>query len=728
MREAADAAWDHKWDAAIGSYQVALAEFPEDTNALAGMGLALVEGEHLEEALNVYGRLTRLAPDDPLALEKNADVLERLGRLDEAGRQYVAVADIHLSQRNVERAIKNWERAISLLPNEVRLRSRLVRAYEKTGQIKQAVREYIALAAILQRMNHLKNAGQALQRALQLDPTNEQVRNNLAALRAGSPVDLPEAPAPTQREEEEFKAFMSTTVGEVEKVTPTAEAAEKAMGVLAGLIFDSDMPEGALASVANAIELQRSGDPSQAANTYERAMKSGVEDPAVWLNLGLVYQRAASVKKAIKALDHVTQEPEYAVAANLEVARMYIDGEDWDKSAHHLVQALQYADLTVAPGDPEETNAAYAEILNELDNQDEQALKSLSNALLDTLDSEDWQKRLLDMRGRVMSGEASGVIQMLLEPGAGDVANLLDNIDQYMERGMLAMAMEEAHYAIEISPWYLPAHARMAEILTKEGRTSLAAAKYNMIANSYMARGEQRRAADMYNAVLQMDPMDLPARKRVIELLMEQKNVKNALKHYEEMAESYLLMADTENARKTYQEAISIAQQARLESSHIVNLFHHVGDLDTQRLDWRQALRSYEQIIDLDSSDEKANVAIVELHYRMEDSTKAIEHLDKYLGYCIQNNKLERVAPILEEQVRNRPDEIGLRQRLARVYREQQRIPEAIAQMDALGELLLEAGRQQEAVETIRNIVELNPPDVDGYRQLLRQIETAGSS
>ena len=30
--------------------------------------------------------------DDPLALEKAADVLERLGRLEEAGKQYIAVA------------------------------------------------------------------------------------------------------------------------------------------------------------------------------------------------------------------------------------------------------------------------------------------------------------------------------------------------------------------------------------------------------------------------------------------------------------------------------------------------------------------------------------------------------------------------------------------------------------------------------------------------------------
>jgi Flp pilus assembly protein TadD len=67
-----------------------------------------------------------------------------------------------------------------------------------------------------------------------------------------------------------------------------------------------------------------------------------------------------------------------------------------------------------------------------------------------------------------------------------------------------------------------------------------------------------------------------------------------------------------------------------------------------------------------------------------------------------------------------------LRQRLAEVYRQQERIPDAIAQLDALGELQLEAGDQSSATRTIRRIVSLNPPDVDDYRTLLEQLEGSG--
>jgi tetratricopeptide (TPR) repeat protein len=677
----------------------------------------------LEEALEAYSRVSKLSPDDPLALERSADVLERMGRLEEAGKQYIAVAEIHLSQRNVERAITNWERATSLLPNEVTVRSRLAVAYERTAQNKQAIREYVALAATFQRLNDLSKATQALQRALKIDPTNDKIRNNLAALRAGSPVDLPDAPDPVQVKKEGFEAFTSTTTGEVLALSPTAQAAEKAMGTLAELLFEGDLSAGTQAEVAQAIEQQRSGDSAAAIASYQKAMKDGLKHPAAWLNLGLVYDKVGDAEAAVDALQHVTDEPDYGVAANLVLGRTRLKLEEWGAAAQHLVNALRYADLTVAPGEEAQTNVAYDAALNELQDQDNEKLRGLSQALVEMLDTNDWQRRLIDMRDRLESGETSGLIQMLLEPGAGKVASVLENINTYVSRGLLLLAMEEAHYAVELSPWYLPVHVRMAEVLVEEGRFLNAAAKYNMIANAYMARGEQKRAADMYAAVLKIDSMDIPARRRVIEMFMEQERAADALEHYEELAEAYMLMADAENARKVFQEAIALGQQTGTEPERLAQLFHQIGDLDVQRLDWRQALRSYEQIVELTPGDEKASLEIVDLHFRLGDGTKAVERLDAYLGYCIQNNKVDRIVPVLEEQVRTRPDEIALRQRLARVYQEQKRLPEAIAQMDALGELLLEAGRQQEAVAMIRQIVDLNPPDVYSYRQLLQQIE-----
>jgi tetratricopeptide (TPR) repeat protein len=72
---------------------------------------------------------------------KSADVLERLGRLKEGAQQYVNVAEIYLAQRDLEKAIGNWERATRLSSGLVQIHQRLALAYERTGQRKNAIRD-----------------------------------------------------------------------------------------------------------------------------------------------------------------------------------------------------------------------------------------------------------------------------------------------------------------------------------------------------------------------------------------------------------------------------------------------------------------------------------------------------------------------------------------------------------------------------------------------------------
>jgi hypothetical protein len=78
---------------------------------------------------------------------------------------------------------------------------------------------------------------------------------------------------------------------------------------------------------------------------------------------------------------------------------------------------------------------------------------------------------------------------------------------------------------------------------------------------------------------------------------------------------------------------------------------------------------------------------------------------------------------VLREAVNARPEEMGLRARLASVYARQGMTKQAIAEYDALGEMQLEAGLREEAAQTIQAIINLGPDDVDGYRRLLVQIK-----
>ena len=130
MNEGHSAAWDQEWDQAIQAYGRAVQEFGDDPEAHIHLGLGLLEMGRLEDALKVYTRAHQLAPDDPIPLEKSADVLERMGRLREAAQQYVNVSEVYLSQRDLAKAIGNWERATHLTPGLIPVHAKLAQAYD----------------------------------------------------------------------------------------------------------------------------------------------------------------------------------------------------------------------------------------------------------------------------------------------------------------------------------------------------------------------------------------------------------------------------------------------------------------------------------------------------------------------------------------------------------------------------------------------------------------------
>ena len=57
-------------------------------------------------------------------------------------------------------------------------------------------------------------------------------------------------------------------------------------------------------------------------------------------------------------------------------------------------------------------------------------------------------------------------------------------------------------------------------------------------------------------------------------------------------------------------------------------------------------------------------------------------------------------------------------------YRQAGRIPEAVAQLDALGDMLLDAGDREGAIQAIEAIIAINPPNIQNYKTLLAKMRS----
>ena len=737
MQMGHNAAWEQDWDKAIAAYGRAVQEMPEDPAAHNSLGLALLQARRLEDALKVYTRAHQLAPDDPIPLEKSADVLERLGRLKEAAQQYINVAEVYLSQRDLEKAIGNWERATRLTSGLVQIHQRLALAYERTGRRKAAIREYLTLAFNFQRANRSDLAKQAVQRALRLDPNNPQALNTLQAIEAGvliSPdvIEMDEAPPPAptpdftdeEVEEEEEAAYGP---GEANPQGPIGEAVDIALEALASYVFESGELSEGMMHIMQAIDYQRQDMTAEAIGEYERALAAKSEHAAVYLNLGALHLQQRDWNKAIKYLEKAAADEQLTAGALHGLAHAYRAKGKPREAARHLIRALKHIDVGLAMGESEahQITTTYDNLLASVDRADKMLLQRLVESFLERLTGPTWKQRVAKTRRQLEEEIVLDKPEDLLETMIyidDDVTEQLNLIDQYISRGLYTLALDQAQYLLESAPEFLPAHQRIGQILLEKNNIPAAMVKYNLVAETYELRGDLERAAQILREALRIAPMDVALHRSLIELLEAQEQWEELLEQYIDLADAHYQLSDLDAARSTYEAAIQLAERVGAPQERTLHMLHRLGEIDVQRLDLRRAMRTYEQIRKMAPEDERARRALVDLNYRLNDPLSAIRELDGLLRVYAKQHRAGEIIRVLEELSMRYEKDMGLRSRLAAVYRQTGNTEKAVEQLDALAELQLEAGLHSDALVTIRRIISLNPPQVEDYKRLLQQL------
>ncbi len=149
-----------------------------------------------------------------------------------------------------------------------------------------------------------------------------------------------------------------------------------------------------------------------------------------------------------------------------------------------------------------------------------------------------------------------------------------------------------------------------------------------------------------------------------------------------------------------------------------------MADIDMQRLDWRQALRLFEQLRTLEVDDAGIRKSLIDLNIRLNQPTQIAAELENYLSHLQSSGRRREAIPFLVDLVGEYPKQGLLRGVLAEEYRQAGRIPDAIAQLDALGDMLLDAGDRDGAIQAIEAILALNPPNIQDYKILLAKIRS----
>jgi tetratricopeptide (TPR) repeat protein len=246
--------------------------------------------------------------------------------------------------------------------------------------------------------------------------------------------------------------------------------------------------------------------------------------------------------------------------------------------------------------------------------------------------------------------------------------------------------------------------------------------KFSTIARVYTARGESDRATQMYERIVSVSPLDVDARIHLVDQLTANGRIEEATSQNVDLADVYYRLAQLDKARDTYEKALRLAQDAEVDISWVLQILHQMADIDLQRLDWRKALRVYEQLRTLAPNDETARLNLVQLNLRLGQEGKANIELDNYLSSLNSRGREQEAASFLQTLLTENPRYLQARRRLAENYQQNGKRDEAIKEWNKVGELMVEIGDREGAKAAVRAILALNPPNAKRYQQFLERL------
>lgn len=731
IQKANDFVWDEKWEDAIEAYRRALTESPDDVSALMGYAWALLNAEKLEEALEVYQRLTELNSTDPGPFERIAEIQQKLGSSEQAAEMYCEAASRYNQQGLTTKMTTSLEASVRLHPHNDKAWTDLLQQYQQEKDVDKSVLAALWLAYLYQE-THPDWAIEVCRQMQNFIPHEPRIGQTMMLLQ--SQHALPEPP-PLGGNGASGEGLAGVDVEPEDEGSPVDIARQRALAKLAESLFAEDKPEVPGLSemevdllIGKAVDAQTRGDLEAARQSYEQLLSGGVSMPSIHFNLGLLYKEQMRFDDAITQIEQSLSDPEYVLGSHFSLGECYQALGDFNSAMEHFWEAVKIVDLaTIQREHADDLIRVYESLAQNMVNiGDPGQVQKLSGALVDFLGRRGWEDKAVEARKRLDGLARSGTVLSLGElisvTGSEDILRSIALAQEYHRRKRIYSALEELLRAISKAPDYLPVHYLLANLLQETGHLEESAEKFRTIARVYEIRSQTLQALATYREILQFSPLDIAVHRRLIELLVQRGQIDDALNQYLQLADAYYQLAQPERAREVYSEARRLAPRGVQDGRWEVRILHKMADLDLQRLDWQAAIKDNEDILRVAPDDERAHLALYRLYPRVGRRHLGVNALDKLLRRYLEKRKVGKALAVLDDLIRDEPDSIPLRARGAQLYLNVGNREKALEHLDILGDLQLEVGQKEAAVRTITAILALDPPNVAAYADLYREL------
>jgi len=702
LRKAHASAWEGRWEEALALYRQAASMNPDTSEPLIGIATAYSELGLWEEAAEAYRKAIRMEPDTPALWEKLGEALLKAGQKTEASQAYVTAGKLYRKRKEYRKAADLLLKAAKATPHLPEPAENLADLYLELGRKDLAVKTYLSLASYFNRKGDKVQAAAYCKRALEIDPSNPQALALKASLEQAMPISPPK------------------------ESTPWELTRTRALKSLADILFEAPLP-GVSNYLAQALDSQSKGDIDQAIYYYKQALASGFDSPDIHFNLGLLYKEKFLLDEAIGHLQKALEHEPLTLGAHFALGECYRLKGRPEEALRHLFEALKFIDLTTL----EHTNAdevakIYKALAESFIAQGEKG-KALEfiNSLLSFFSSRGWEDKVRELKEYIRAMEEEGIAPSLAEiletPHPEPVLQTLALSQEFVRRGLLKSASEECMRGLIYAPFCLPLHIHLAEVLVRQNRLEEATQKYLLIAQLYELRGIPQRVLDILQRLIKLNPIDINLRAKFINALIKYGRLGEASEQYLQLADILYEMADFKGAIESYRHALALSAKLP-EKEHQILILSRLFQLYLQTMHWKEAIKVGENLKALQPDELEVRRNLVVLYSKLDKAEEEAHELAEILSLIRKKDGLQGAEAFLKELIQENPKDQVLRRALANLYLEMGLKEKAVEELDALGEIQLDFGLIEEAKKTIREIIALEPPQVEAYRELLERL------
>lgn len=297
-----------KWQHAVMCFEAAKEGLPDDPRVYLGLGDAQLGMGDAVQAQQFYEQAARLNPREPIFLDRVAEARYRQGDMLEASRALVLAGDILWDRKEIDAAGSRWRRAAELRPEAPSAFERLAMLYRYEGNEAATIDYYLKLAETLRRQNRRMAALHVCTMALQMSPDNAQAQALTTEIWRQVAAHADKSP---------------TTTPPVRSSDLVSAASELAQWQLTSAFRQSTLATPNPARLERNILLGQAllnegrGRAGQAIECYEQVIAAGMQLPAVFYVLGLLYKLVGRKAEARAALTLASRDPFYRQAIAL---------------------------------------------------------------------------------------------------------------------------------------------------------------------------------------------------------------------------------------------------------------------------------------------------------------------------------------------------------------------------------------------------------------------------